>query len=242
MTPKITLTILMLLSMTGLPINTGKGIDGYPSGARVLEIGEFHGEEVNAETGEKWLGLHISDDGSMLLNYQLTVEAVHDSIVDEPDKKTGKKVSVDLPLQPVFLVKAEWLNAGPVRTVFEGNYEKALDQMSPVTLKLADVSYELKVVSSEGVEKCSGEGLPRNARLVLASAESTQILYSLGDCGSDPGWFLLWAGDLDSDGRLDLYVSVNEHYNFSEKKLFLSSKASKGRLVEEVAEFVTSGC
>ncbi|MEK6281296.1 MAG: hypothetical protein AABN95_13165 [Acidobacteriota bacterium] len=242
MIPKITLSILVLLSMTGLLFNRSKEVDACPSGARVLEIGEFHGKEVDAQTGEKWLGLHISSDGSMLLNYQVTVEAFHDSIVDEPEKKTGKKVSVDLPLEPVFLVEAEGLNAGQVKTVFQGSHENALERTSPVTLKLADISYELKVVSPEGVENCSDEKLPKNAKLVLASAESTQTLYSLEDCGNDPRWLLLWAGDLDGDGRLDLYISVNQHYNVSEKKLFLSSKAIEGRLVVEVAEFVTSGC
>ena len=74
------------------------------------------------------------------------------------------------------------------------------------------------------------------------SGESGQVLYSLQDCGNDPSWRLLWAGDLDRDGKLDLYVSVTQHYNVSERKLFLSSQADEGQLVKEVADFVTSGC
>lgn len=242
MLPKITITILMLISMAGGTISEVNR-NGSPPKARVLEIGEFHGEEVEAQTGEKWLGLYISDDDqSMLLNYQLTVQSVHDGIVDEPDQETGKKVSVDLPLKPIFLVNAEWVSAGPVKTVFEGNYEKSLAPTSPIALKLAGASYDLKVINSEDGEKCSETALPKNARLVLESGESTQILYSLEECGNDPGWFLLWAGDLDGDGKLDLYLSVNQHYNVSEKKLFLSSAAGEKELVREVAQFVTSGC
>lgn len=251
MLPKITMTILMLLGVSGVVIKEGNvgnennRSNGCPPESRLLEVGEFHGDEVKAQTGEKWLGLHISDGESMLLNYQLTVEAVHDQIVDEPDQpeqKTGKKVSVDLPLKPIFLLDADWISAGPVQTVFKGNYEKNLAGGSPITLNLADASYELKVISTEEGDKCSNAALPKNAMLVLASGGYTQVLYSLEECGNDPGWFLLWAGDLDGDGHLDLYLSVNQHYNVSEKKLFLSSAAGKKRLVEEVAEFITSGC
>jgi hypothetical protein len=214
-------------------------------GLSLVETGEFHGDEVSARTGEKWLGLHISDHDSTLLNYQLTVQSVHDAVVDDDtDQETGKRISIDLPLQPIFLVKgAMMLSDGPVSTVFKGgNYEKTLKAESPIKLELAESSYELKVVGSEDTAKCPDESLPRNARLVLVSGESKQVLYSLEECGSDPSWYLIWAGDLDRDGKLDLYLNVSQHYNISEKKLFLSSQAGKGQLVKQVAEFVTSGC
>ena len=251
MLPKTTMTILALLVVASVSINEGNAgnagnrTNGCPPEARILEVGEFHGDEVKAQTGEKWLGLHISGGESMLLNYQLSVEAVHDQIVDEPDQpdqKTGKKVSVDLPLEPIFLVDADWIRPGPVQTLFKGNYEKSLERGSTITLNLVDASYELKVISTEEGDKCPNAALPKNAMLVLASEGYTQVLYTLDECGNDPGWFLIWAGDLDGDGKLDLYLSVNQHYNVAEKKLFLSSQAGKKRLVEEVAEFVTSGC
>ncbi len=79
-------------------------------------------------------------------------------------------------------------------------------------------------------------------KLVLVNGESRQVLYSLQEWGSDPTWTLVWAGDLDRDGKLDLYVSVTQHYDVTERKLFLSSPAGEGQLVKEVAEFVTSDC
>ncbi|HKO62441.1 MAG TPA: hypothetical protein VJV03_14855 [Pyrinomonadaceae bacterium] len=45
-----------------------------------------------------------------------------------------------------------------------------------------------------------------------------------------------------TDGKLDLYVTVNQQYNVVERKLFMSSEADEGQLVAEVAEFVTIGC
>ena len=131
MNSTLTATIVVLLSITSLVPTPARSI-ACPPEARLLEVGQFHKEEVEAETGEQWLGLHISEDSSMLLNYELTVESVEDPVVDEPGQKTGKKVAVDLPLQPIFLINSDWiLNAGPVETVFEGDQER-LERIAPV--------------------------------------------------------------------------------------------------------------
>ena len=239
---KLTITtVVLLFAIISSNVSPSTATSACPPEATLLEVGEFHGEEVTAETGERWLGLHTANNGSILLEYELAVDTVHDPLIDEDDQKTGKKVSVNLPLEPMFLVNSDWiLQSGPVETVFKGNNEW-LQPASPVKLKLAGSDYEIKIEGDEG-EKCWQDGLPKNAKLILSNGKSDQVLYTLAECGSDPGWFLHWAGDLDKDGKLDLYVSVTQHYNISERKLFLSSQADEGQLVTEVAEFVTSGC
>ena len=237
------LTMLILLAALVAPAENSAGISQQTQ--RLIEPGEFHGEEVSAQSGEKWLGLHVTDDDhSILLSYRLSVNAVNDPLVDDNDQSSGKKVSVDLPLEPRFLIRGlKNVSAGPVTTVFdEGESESILAESSAITLKLGEACYVLKVAGSEDTAKCPDQPFPKNARLVLLSGESGQVLYSLQDCGNDASWRLLWAGDLDRDGKLDLYVSVTQHYNVRERKLFLSSQAGEGQLVKEVAEFVTSGC
>jgi hypothetical protein len=238
---KVTTTVLLLFALMSSSVSSPLANVSCPPEATLLEVGEFHGEEVAAETGEPWLGLHISEQGSMLIDYTITVADVHDPLLDEGEQKTGKKVSVDLPLEPVFLVNSDWvLQSGPVTTLFKGN-DESLQSISGLKLKLADADYEIKVTGDDG-DLCWQNGLPKNAKLVLTNGNSSQVLYTLQECGNDPGWFLTWAGDLDQDGKLDLYVNVTQHYNVSERKLFLSSQADEGQLVAEVAEFVTSGC
>ncbi|MGH9958736.1 MAG: hypothetical protein ACREBC_16665 [Pyrinomonadaceae bacterium] len=246
MKTKLSTLMAMVLLLLFANVNT-EATKAHPEPlVGLLETGEFHGEEVSARTGEKWLGLHVTDQHSTLLKYQLTVESVHDPITDHgANEKTGKKVSVDLPLEPLFLVKSgKILRGGPVTTVFKqaADYEKSLERVSPHNLKLAETTYVLKVVGSEDGAKCSEHSFPKNAKLVLVSGDVEQVLYSIDGCGNEPYWYLLWAGDLDRDGKLDLYVSVTQHYNVSERKLFLSSRAKRRQLVAEVAEFVTSGC
>ena len=53
---------------------------------------------------------------------------------------------------------------------------------------------------------------------------------------------LLWAGDLDGDGRLDLVLDESDHYNVTETTLYLSSTAAPGALVGRAGRHRTTGC
>lgn len=242
---KTAVLILVLCSLSFVPASRSAGVHTPPRHMQLLETGDFHGEEVQARSGEKWLGLLITGKDSTLLPFRLKVETVYDDITDYgTGQQTGKRVSVDSPLEPLFLMTGgSMLKEGPVTTVFSAkpDFAKSLDKTQQVELKLSGKSYVLKVVG-QGSEKCRWTTFPPNAQLVLALGDSEQTLYTLEDCGNDPYWLLLWAGDLDRDGKLDLYVSVTQHYNVSERRLFLSSAAGDEDLVKEVAEFVMGGC
>jgi hypothetical protein len=53
---------------------------------------------------------------------------------------------------------------------------------------------------------------------------------------------LHWAGDLDGDGRIDLLVDATSHHAGTDLRLYLSSRASNGELVREVARLEKSNC
>lgn len=215
-----------------------------PHVARVLEVGEFHGDEVKARTRERWLGLYVTDKGSRLADSVLTVTAVRDEVMDDDKarRKTGRRVSVNQQPAPLLLVKgARALRPGPVQTVFAGSM--SLPTPSPISLTLGENSYELDVATKD-TQRSSA--ISRNdAKLVLRKgAGAQQTLYDLGGTGQgiEAYWELLWAGDMDGDGQLDLYVQVGWHYNGAQRKLFLSSQAGKHELAREVGQFETWGC
>ena len=70
-------------------------------------------------------------------------------------------------------------------------------------------------------------------------AESAGAAPLLGD---DAMPALLFAGDLDRDGELDLLFDTTDHYNVSRPALFLSSQAGPGELLGEAARYESVGC
>jgi hypothetical protein len=135
------------------------------------------------------------------------------------------------------------LKPGQATTVYHKSREEAhsFGSESRVTLKLRDQTYQLKVVSPKRLAP-EAEGLvPPDAQLIFTSGSSTQTLYSLNAAGESAIWYLLWAGDIDGDGKIDLYLSLGG-FNLEERRLFLSSQAPPGQLVKGVAKFTITGC
>jgi hypothetical protein len=208
----------------------------------ILETGQFHGDEVTAETGENWLGLYKKGKTYSLLPTVLTVSKVHDAIADNsPNETTGKEVKTLGPGEPIFLIKGKGFEQSrEIPTMMSGNtsiYNNWAGQFSFTDNK---DKYSLKVITEKKL-KGSGENLDFTSKLVLTYKDTTQIIYKQNRC-DDCSWQLLWAGDLDSDGKLDLYLNLSDHYNVMNKRLFLSTQAESGEMVKEVAEFKTVGC
>lgn len=210
-----------------------------PVKAQLMEVGQFHGDEIDARTGEEWFGLYADEGYGELRLTSVTVNTVHDPIVDDDNEQTGKEVSVNQGDAPIFLVKGlKELKPGAVISSFIGS-QNLIDQTS-THLKLGDRNYRL-VVETQNIKDGM---LTENAQLVLICEEERQVLRAL-KVSKEPvevGWYLNWAGDLDGDGRLDLYMQLSNHYNVSDKRLYLSSRAGKGRLLRLAASFTTVGC
>jgi hypothetical protein len=104
-------------------INNWIDEENYSFKIKLLETGEgFHGDEVEAKSGEKWLGLFKENDGYFMRFSELKVSRVHDPIVDDNEKiKTGKSISLKNNKTPIFLLKnAGTLQEGKITTLFQG--------------------------------------------------------------------------------------------------------------------------
>jgi hypothetical protein len=86
---------------------------------------------------------------------------------------------------------------------------------------------------------------------VLADGYRRQVLFALDAgrrddgslmLGDDASPALLFAGDLDRDGHLDLILDATDHYNVGRPTLYLSSPARDGELVRRVAVNESVGC
>lgn len=229
----------------------------YSFKIKLLETGEgYHGEQVEAESGETWLGLFKENDKHFLRSEKIKIRRVHDEIVDGDDEqsKTGKSVSVNGKNQPIFLLKnADSLKNGEIKTLFQGYIMDDVDKAAESGLttdemlatlkkgfaqkyKIGGKKYTLKVI--EAINKKQEKILA----LVLESNGAKKVLHTMKEEYTNYLGVLYWAGDLDRDQKPDFYMELYVNDNVTFRNLYLSSEARSGDLIKKVAYFLTTGC
>ncbi len=212
------------------------------SPVQLIRVGSFHGHEVNARSGETWWGLFPVDSGFELRSLRVDVKPTRD-MSDEGNTRTGKEVSVKEGTPLVLMRGIKGMKAGPVTTVIGS--PRFFYPGERISQEISKGKYfSLSAYGNVDRPPDSGPGDTRITayRLVLCVQpwiESNQ--QELVDSFYGPMPRVVWAGDLDGDGRLDLLADFPQE-NVSDIALFLSSAAPKGKLVELVARFRTVGC
>ncbi|HXG84959.1 MAG TPA: hypothetical protein VNI84_13140 [Pyrinomonadaceae bacterium] len=221
---------------------------------KLLETGEgFHGDEIEAKSGETWLGL-FGENGKYRLEFtKLKIRRVHDSVIDgyeekEAKQKTGKSLSVNKKFEPVLLLKnAEMLKEGEINTLYHGVPDDEIKGRDEEYLSLKNgflKEFKIgKIIYKLSVKKGKNKNREDILALILENGKTFQTLHSLEPFGEDDYLrALYWAGDLDRDEKPDFYFSLYFHDNVEYRNLFLSSEAEKGKLVKKAATFTTTGC
>jgi len=211
--------------------------------------GDFHGDEVTARNGEHWLALHVTPDGTARLRpATLEVSAIEDVILDEPGQRTGRRVGsagmvdVRLYLRGTDLragrVEAGRIEPGPEGAVFNRrigwkgrtvSLESHCETAAPTDAGDPKVACRVELVDGE-------------RRQTLATMDGYRDENGRWVLGDDAEPQLIFAGDLDRDGRLDLILDTSNHYNMQRPTLFLSSRATGGAIVEVAGQHVSVGC
>lgn len=213
---------------------------------QILRTGTFHGNEVRAISGEIWFGLYPENDGYEIKRSTITVELVYDGCVDKKDEKTGKKVTVDQPKEPLFLFKGlPNISEGKIRTVFSG--KKFMFPGEHWTQKFIDEeSFGIQAFGSavEDLRRSEFYSTIHNYKLKMSKRpwRRTQTIASFDiiDLGGQPEFH--WIGDLDGDGEPDIFMNLTDTYAGDYWTLFLSSFALKGEYVHKVAVFIQGSC
>ncbi len=208
--------------------------------AEVLEMTSYHAGEVppNVGKGNPWLGLFQTKDGHYeLKKTKVLLTLVSDPIADDSlDKKTGKKISIDGMGEPIILVRGvSSLKAGRVPAC--GTTKEHIAVGETLKMKLGATVSQLRITGKKKDKEISTD-----YKIVLECGGIKQELYKRAELGVDGRPSLLWSGDLDLDGKIDLIMNMTDHYNVRKITLFLSGKAKPGKLVEQVAFIESSGC
>ena len=215
-------------------------------GAHALQPpGTFHQGEAVARHGERWLALRVQADDARLDTTRLRVRTVFDELLDAEGQATGSEVGSDKADVLTYL-RGTGLHAGPV-TLARSEDTSGDSGLVAQTLTLGDKAYRLatrcEIAVAEGGFMCGialieGERSQTLVRMTARQMEGMTGLM-LGDAASP---HLIFAGDLDRDGRLDLIFETTDHYNLSRPVLFLSGAAEGDELLHAVAEHNAVGC
>lgn len=217
---------------------------------QILRTGLWHGNEVSAESSSEWWGIFPDGEGFTLQHAPITVSPAFDAMTDKTGEMTGKKVSIAQKRRPVVLIRGlSNPTPGPLDSV------KALDRRSflypgetqPISLAPKN-HLEQTYIAALGIVDHAPKStyvIFREYRLLMVKGFMNdsvhQILGTFSGVSGDVGPGLVWAGDIDRDGRVDLLYNLLTN-GFGERLgLFLSSAAKEGELVGLVAEWETSG-
>lgn len=209
----------------------------------MIEPGDINQKDIKIKTGKSWLGLFGNVNNSYLRQTKVRINQTDKTMLD------WSEITVEGKENPLFLVKdLKKVKAGRVTTLFRGNTlreemkeEIKLTKMEKGFLrefKLGERNYTLRVEEGLSEEK------ERILVLLLETETKSQIVDYISYVGDgDYVGNLYWVGDLDSDGKLDLFMNFwNYEKGYYNSGLFVSSEAKQGQLVKRFEFLAYGGC
>jgi hypothetical protein len=180
-------------------------------------------EEARDWGGTGWLGWTWDGD---------TLKPVKMVVRDRPkgSPSDDDEVYVQSIPEVTFAVRCvSGLRAGRIQSAGVTNHDLLYD--GPLSISLRDLRYEIRVDAKDSSLA--------DAKVILTHRERTQVLYSADGFVDEPHFEIVWTGDLDRDGKLDLVVNLHRKYSWHPYRLLLSTRAASKDLVGEAAVFET---
>ena len=182
--------------------------------------------DENIVADGNWLGVFETDSGSELRYVDLQLPW-QDFVPDEGERPPGRRVSLPGETEfPLFLVwsASRVFTEGPV-TTFIYSTSTSLSQESSIFLNTPGLARARLYASREGLF-LSSSGITQHITDTFPGADSNSFLG------------IVWAGDLDRDGKLDLVIDdVDDWYDIYNWNLYLSTESSPEQLLGWVASF-----
>jgi len=236
-------TLALVVAMSALA-----GAAPDPRTLNIMITGSLHGNEVPADLGGDWFALVAEGTGASLRPVQVRLTPEEDMIMmDTAGAKSGRRVEIDPDVESIVLLEGPaWITPGPLPTTLVNH---PIDAGASVESRVGHGSYHLSLLCRDVVPRID-EYRRQTCGLMLRTEHARQTLftYSAAFSGRERMWaaekapVVLWAGDLDGDGRLDVLLDTSHSSNEQAMRLFLSSTATGGQLVSEVANFRHLGC
>jgi len=190
--------------------------------------------EANAIT-KNWIDLYEKNGKYYLSKADFKLESGYDECIGDSTKiiESKNKTMVFMDLKDLKLGEIKSLKIA----------KNKIWPKEKITFTFNNVDYFLraegKVLSSEKVH--TDDGLEtfqvvENYKLYISTKDIPEKLLLKEDSFNDTFVELLFAGDIDNDGKLDFIFGANRNYEEERVILFLSSKAEKENVVKKVSE------
>lgn len=203
--------------------------------------------EVVGKTGQEWLVMAETNGQYVIKSATASVRQL--KTISYPGDENDAKISFGLSGTSLFAFRGiKNVHAGPVTTVYLRPTWDEIDRRNlPIEpmktgfkreLNLKENWYMLRVsyARTKNGEQKGVLVLENNGIQQIVARNSFELAYgaTIGD--------LLWAGDIDGDGKLDLYFDEFNEKGYFSGGLYLSSHASEDELVKLAAVFGYAGC
>ncbi len=217
-----------------------------PEPVVMLRPGLWHGDEVPAvKAGDKWWGLFGEAEAFELREVAVSATEANDPIVDAEDEATGIQIAVAGDNEPFLLLRGDAsFREGKIAGAFSGRRF-----IFPGEIMHLGFDGNVALVQLAAFGRADDrDGQPAMTHYSLKLYTSTtdeqraQTIAARDEIDVDAGPWLLWAGDLDRDGRADFLFDLTDHYNVSHLALFLSGRAKEGEVAGLAGEWRTTGC
>lgn len=216
---------------------------------KILRTGDFHDDEVwdNADH-ETWFGLFKSEQGFYLKKTKVNTQRVNDPIVDSENEKTGWEISTNNKDVCLILISHKepltFLTDRNVKNVaFSKNHIYPGDTL---TFKYLGIEYKIfatgkkKKISPES-EQFDVQDYKLYIKAIIEGQNRTSLLVAQPNF-DDNMISVLFGGDIDGDGILDLIIDTSRHYNKTSPTLYLSLPAENGEVVKLMGSHSSVGC
>lgn len=210
---------------------------------KILLPGVFDRSNIGSIDSLGWYGLFKTDSGHVLESVEIRTKSCPAPYSSQPGDTTGVSITVDHPLKPLFLVQCpREFEPGLVTTHFSG--DKWINPGQLIMLGECGLS-AFGQLTDEGF-RSPREPLVLDYQVKLFKYPlwygQRQVLVEHDRACAEDTPSIIWAGDLDRDGQVDLFLDILNHYAGRHYALYLSCEADAGDLVKLVADLFIHGC